>query len=335
MQKLPRINIVRIRKIARLVADMPIERPLNFHSIVNGSGIEVVFSDMYPPLSADGVIDFFFFAMMHNCGFWSDDGERYVAPVVGKWNGKDAKGSDLLWKMLCATWKKDAECFAPEKLVRISDASFGLIFSDDDGPMSFFDTRARRDLTRDYGRWFRVRRMAGQSPSELVAYANDCANPVGVLRDILTHPENGVPGYREDPLGKKAELLLMALANRPEKLLHVDEATQWHPMIDYHIMRIFLRMGCITLPSDWMTENNARCITTRAREEAIRNACFDAMRHLVGLSGRTTHELDTLFWSARRFCPEMVSPNCGACLLQSACTQATGLFQPVHRTTFY
>lgn len=336
MERSPSLNRKRINALAAFARTTAIAPPMKFSSGTERPGAEYIFNDMYPPLEAPGTIDLFFFVMIHNYGFWLDDGTRYTSPLFGKWNGKSGvKGSDLLWKMLYSALRKDAECFSPPRLATISATGFATIFSDDDGPVPFFNTEQRIALTRDYGRWFRTRRMAGQSPDELVQYASEYSDPVGALREILTHPENGIPGYREDPLGKKAELLLMALMNRPDRLLRKDERTACRPIVDYHDMRLTLRMGHIILPKAWRDENSQRLITSPEREAAIRLATYRADVHLIERSGRTRDEIDALKWSARSFCPEMTAPKCDACALKKVCAQNTQLFQPVVRTTFY
>ena len=336
MEKSPALNRKRINAFAALAKTATIAPPINFYSSTIRAGAEYIFEDMYPPLKAPGTIDFFFFAMVHNYGFWLDDRTRYTSPLYGKWNGNSGvKGSDLLWKMLHAAWRKDSECFSPPRLARISDAELATIFSDDDGPVSLFNTEHRIAQTRDYGKWFRTRRMAGQSPDELVQYASEYSDPVGALQEVLTHPENGIPGYHEDPLGKKAELLLMALVNRPDKLLRKNAETVSRPIVDYHDMRLTLRMGHVTLPKAWREENRERRFTSREREDSIRKATYRADTLLVKQSGRTRDEIDTLKWSARIFCPEMMVPNCNACPMKKVCAQNTQLFQPIVRTTFY
>lgn len=333
---LPRINVARIKQFAAYAKTAVSTPPLNFYSFPMRDGSETIASDMYPPLHANGVIDFFFFAMLHNYGFWHDNGREYTGPLYGTFGGKTGvKGSDLLWKILCAAWKKDAECFSPSRLAVISDEDFSAIFSDDNGPIPLFHMKKRIALTREYGNWFHVRRLAGRSPSDLMLYTSECADPVGVARAIIMDPENGISGFHNDPLGKKAELLLMALVNRPEKLLRETKMTEWHPIVDYHDMRLTLRMGQVILPKEWREENSGRLITTPEREEAIRRATHKADMLAIKESGRTMAEIDNLKWSARRYCPEMETPNCSKCSLQGVCAQKTELFQPVLRTTYY
>lgn len=332
----PILDPARIGAFAELAKTMPISPPLNFYDLTLPDGKKLVFDDMYPPQNAPQVIEFFFFAMIHQYGFWHDEDERYKAPLYGSWKGKDGvKGSDLLWKMLMGAWQRNRDCFLPANLAYISDQAFDAIFSDDNGPVPLLCTDERRNLTREYGRWFSTPRMAGRTPTELVAYANTHPDPVFVLRAILTHDDDGIPGYREDPFGKKAELLLMALANRPEKLLATSAETTWFPVIDYHVMRLALRMALCELPAQWRKENTERKFVTEEREAAIRDAVNRSVKIVIDRSGRSMAEIDNLMWSARRYCPETETPQCAKCPLRDVCAQKVELFQPVIRTTYY
>jgi endonuclease III len=127
----------------------------------------------------------------------------------------------------------------------------------------------------------------------------------------------------------------MALMNRPEHFLKRKSSSAWKPIVDYHDMRITLRLGHVSLPKEWVEENEERRLTSRDREEAVRRATYRADNLLIEESGRTRDEIDVLKWSARRYCPEMETPNCGACILNGVCAQKTKRFQPVIHTTNY
>jgi len=339
---LPQVNASRVKQFAKLITQLKPPTPLNFYSYFAGpEGVEVVQKDAYPPLHAQGVVDFFFFSALHNFGFWTDKDGKYEAPVYGTWMGKSMKGSDLLHTTLLRAWKKDQRTFHPVRLATISDGDFQQLFCDDaqlSGSHQFFATRERLELTRMYGRYFwrrNAKHSSYDSPEELVEYANQFGDPIGMCRDILTHPENGIPGFREDPLGKKAELLLMSLCNRPERFLHQGVRTvSDKPIVDYHDMRLTLRMGHITLPESWVEENEARRLTSYEREAAIRLATYRADELAIRESGLTRDQVDVLKWSARKFCPEMETPTCGACPLETVCVKRIQRLQPVLRTTF-
>jgi len=334
-----RINPKRIEQFAELVKTfLTLGRPLNFYSFTGKDGIQTVASDMYPPLHAPEVIEFFFFACLHNYGFWHGK-EKYEGPLFGTLDGKKVKGYDLLWKLLLRAVKNDPYVFMPQRLANMWLSEYCLIFSDDNGPIPLLISDERYDLTRAYGNWFGVERMSGAStPAALVAYANDHPKPLATLRMIIADPNSGIPGYREDPLAKKVLLLLMALTNRPEHFVIPEDDFPWDPIVDYHLMRLDLRMGHVILPRAWREENVERRFTSKEREEAIRAADYKANRLLLNLlrnHGITMAEIDALKCMARRFCPEIEKPDCAACMFQSVCSQNTELFQPVIRTTAY
>lgn len=333
----PRINPKRIERFAGLIKTLPLpnEKPLNFYSFHERNGSETIASDMYPPLNAPWAIDFFFFACIHNYGFWHGE-EKYEGPLYGTLNGKQVKGSDLLWKLLlrAATFNKNA--LSPEHLVNMMLSDYCRMFSDDNGPISLFISDERYALTLAYGRWFIARRMTGaDARAEFLARLNYYPDPLGALCSIITHKEDGIPGYREDPLKKKALLLLMALANRPEHFIVSRKDFAWDPIVDYHLMRLALRLGLVVLPEDWKTENTGRKFTSSEREEAIRKTVSRAIKSVITKSGRPMTEINNLMWSARRFCPEMEKPNCAECVLANVCAKKVGLFQPVVRTIAY
>lgn len=334
----PRIDLRRIKRFADLIETLPRPRPLNFYSFLGHNGLEIVASDMYPPQNAPGTIDFFFFACIHQYGFWHGK-ERYEEPLYGVLDGKKVKGSDLLWKLLLRAQKNDAGIFTPERLATMWLSEYCRIFSDDNGPIPLFISDERYDLSRAYGAWFAESRLSGcRTPAELVLFAKEHPKPLATLRTILTHERDGIPGYREDPLHKKALLLLMALANRPERFIIPEDDFAWDPIIDYHLMRLDLRMGHVILPRAWRTENAERHFTAAERERAIREADYRANQALLELlkpRGITMSEIDVIKWMARKFCPETEVPNCGACTFRSVCAQNTERFQPVIRTTAY
>ncbi|MDO8521574.1 MAG: hypothetical protein Q7S52_05660 [bacterium] len=334
----PRINTKRIAQFAELVKTLPLGKPLNFYSFHGKDGGEIVASDMYPPLHAPQAIEFFFFACLHNYGFWHGK-EKYEGPLYGTLDGKRVKGSDLLWKLLLRAVKRDAHALAPKSLANMWLSDYCRMFSDDNGPIPLFISDERYALTLAYGKWFETQSMAWvRTPAELIAYINAYPNPLRNLRAILTDEKDGVPGYREDPLVKKVLLLMMALVNRPERFVVPEDDFVWDPIVDYHLMRLDLRMGHVILPHTWRAENIERRFASKEREEAIRKADFRANKKLLALlapHGIGMPEVDVLKWMARRFCPEIEKPNCNACMLQSTCAKKVELFQPVIRTTAY
>ena len=146
-----------------------------------------------------------------------------------------------------------------------------------------------------------------------------------------------LPGYAEDPLAKKANLLAVILANRPERFLDLRDPETITPIVDYHLMRSCLRTGCVEiLDDDLRGRIERRAWVDEAEEEEIRASCFAAIQSLVDLSGLTQAAVDGFFFSnARKVCVEVEDAQCDECVAAHACAQRTTLFQPVIRTTAY
>ena len=146
-----------------------------------------------------------------------------------------------------------------------------------------------------------------------------------------------IPGFGEDPLAKKANLLALILANRPEHFLDLRGPTEIAPIVDYHIMRTTLRTGCVTIvDADVRRRLVARIWVDADVETGIRLAARDAIRSLCDLSGLDVASVDGFFFNlGRAVCLETEQPRCAECPLSTVCTRETDLFQPIFRTTAY
>lgn len=329
-----RINHGRIKKFAAHAQTAPIEKPLNFHSVLIPDGAALTLGDTYPPLNAHWVIDFFFVAVAHQFGFWHGE-TSYAGPLYGTLYGKKLKGSDLLWKLFLRGFMQDPTDLIGGALARMTKERWSTLMSDDNGVIPLLVTDERLAITQGLGTSLLRHGSPLNTATGWIRHHRDLQEPAKRILENLTHPQFGTIGYREDPLQKKALLLLMALTNRPEQLLTPERNFNWNPIVDYHVMRIMLRSGLVTLPRAWRDENAARKFTTDERETIIRDACFQVNKEIVQHSGRSMAEIDVLLWSARRYCPETEVPNCATCSLNPVCEKRTELFQPVIRTTSY
>ncbi|PIZ70005.1 MAG: hypothetical protein COY11_03495 [Candidatus Portnoybacteria bacterium CG_4_10_14_0_2_um_filter_44_20] len=98
----------------------------------------------------------------------------------------------------------------------------------------------RHQLTNSYGQWFLKN---GNEPIKIVKQANS----LGRSLDFFLWLTREVPGYNRDRFKKKNLLLAMVLSNRPEKFLEVKDPQCWSPIVDYHLMRLALRLGLVDL----------------------------------------------------------------------------------------
>lgn len=324
----------RVSQFATLAKMLPIEKPLNFYSFPGKDGNEIVASDMYPALHASWAVDFFFLVGIHQYGFWHGE-KMYEGPLLGTLGGRKVKGSDLLWKLLLRAFQADPAGMNFEQLALMSHERWESIMCDDNGIVPLLASKERLLLTHQYAEYFHASSLKFISPDSILRSVRSCDEPAKSFLMLITDKEFGIPGYREDQLNKKALLLMMSLANRPEQFLVPEKSFAWDPIVDYHLMRLALRLGLVVLPSEWEHENIERKFTTPVREEMIRELVFDAVKSVITQSGRTMAEIDNLMWSARRFCPEVETPNCATCMLSAACEQRVELFQPIIRTKSY
>src|SRR3989344_2702092 len=285
--------------------------------------------DAFPPPHHPGAVHFFFFLMLHDYGFWLGDDFGYVRPIYGTINGIEYKGSDLLTRALKKVYDTDWKNFLPHRLSVILHRGLRYeFFLDDKGPIPLFDFMQRLHTTRKYGSWFVFRKTL---PDDILRRANEAKEP---LRSFLEQIKK-VPGYDQDPLEKRNMLLAMALANRPERFLRVADSRNWRPIIDYHLMRLALRVGLVELSRQEIAKNVQRASGGDEAERDIRLKVCEALRMVMEKSGRSLMELDETMWMARKYCPEMSEPDCPRCIFNPVCEKLTERFQPVFRTTAY
>jgi len=326
---MPVIYGSQIKKVAEMLKEAPvIKPPLNFYNYYV-DGKEVVESDAYPALHDEHAVDFFFFTVLHQHGFWYDDGLGYACPITGTLDGKEYKGSDLLFRMAMRTYKKDPLLLTPKYLADISsEEMLQRFFTDDVGVLPFPDLQERLNLTRAYGQWFLGE---GTTPEGILSLAHLGENALkGFLETMRT-----ISGYNADPLEKKNNLLAMILSNRPEEFLARDANDEWSPIVDYHLMRVSLRLGLVRLTEEERRINESRQFVDPEMEHVIRKSIHTAITILIQRSGHSMFAIDELMWNARQYCPEMSEPECSQCVFKSVCRKDTKLFQPVLRTMAY
>lgn len=284
---------------------------------------------LFPSRGQPGVIDYFFFCTAHQFGFWHLAGDRYDRPMIATLDGVAYKGSDYIWRAATRRWLTDPTWFDPARLAQAGDAELERLFVDDSGrnPLPMWDDNLR--IIRAYARWFAAE---GPSPDKIVAEANAAPRSL----EAFLHRAGRVPGYREDALQKKLQLLAVILENRPERFLRVTDPESYRPIIDYHLQRSALRTGLVSITDAGLRNRlEARVLVSREEERAIRLAVFDAIARLVEGSGSSVAAIDYFFFMNRSRCPEMTTPKCPECPVREICIRATKLFQPVIRTTDY
>ena len=334
------IDEARLKAVAELLKKKPPStEPLNFYSMKTSDGKEIVLSDMYPAIGHPRTLDYFFLGVLQDYGFWLDHHDGYKSPFYATLttHGKPHKGSDALWKCLKKAFDRDPDAFTPERLAEMKIEDFSELFASELGPVAFPRMEERFKLARKYAQFL----LYWHTSPEIIVEDAECVRinlkDASALYFFLEHMK-AIPGFGQDPLMKKAQLLAMALANRPEKFLDISPRdTNWKPMLDYHLMRVALRLGIVVVDGGaefWLWK---RKWVKPEIEAEIREMCFTAIRRIRELSGVTNDKIDIVFWMARKYCPEMTEPECGKCHFEPVCGKHTELFQPVGlpRTNYY
>ena len=314
-----KINHEMVEKVARKIKELPLDgvRALDFTE-----------GDKFPPVGDPGALNYFFAVTMHDYGFWLGDKEGYIEPLYGEVDGKRLKGSDLLWTLSMNIYRaKGPEFFEPINLAVLRSGEFYSWLSPSFG---FQDIDIRHIMTLRYGTYF-MSRYSPKSPEHILRSSNTQPNH---LRSFL-ETTAGIDGYKKDPFYKKNLLLAMILANRPEKFLKVGPEEKWSPIVDYHLMRVALRLGLVDVSPEEYGKLFSRVWVPEIVEREVRGSTYEAVRMVLELSGKPMSEVDFLLWSARRYCPEMTVPDCPKCVFNDVCQKRTELFQPVFRTTSY
>lgn len=302
---------------ARLLRDLEAVQPFDFTG------------PHFPAVGDPRTVAWFFAAIKHQFGFWMPYNGLWAASTYACWNGQQLKGSDYCF----AAWKRvldsHPEYLSPLGHVSMRYSDFEAVFRDDLGRAPLPVLATHYNLAIGYGRDMH---QLGWTPELLMDEARAQDHPARWLLQQLDH----LPGYREDPLRKKSMLLLVALSQRPEKFFDISDQGEVAPIIDYHLMRSCLRTGLVRVVDPELEKLTVdRRLLSPKDETAIRLACFDAVRMLSRRSGRTIAAIDWFFFGARRRCPEVGTPDCANCPIDSVCAHRVDQFQPVYRTTYY
>lgn len=265
---------------------------------------------------------------LHQYGFWNGTDRGYGGPMWATIDGIRRKGSDFIWHAFTRAATTDPSILDASRLAT-EPLLFDAICTGDDGYCPIPDVGSHRTLQQAYGAFIGPR----GGIRSIVERANKAADPLAALFESLAT----IPGFGEDPLAKKANLLALIFANRPERFVGLRGPTAIAPIVDYHIMRTTLRTGCVRIvDGDLRSRLADRAWIDGEPEAGIRLAARDAIHGLCERSGLDVGSVDGFLFSlGRSVCLEMDPPKCNECPLAPVCAREVDLFQPIYRTTAY
>lgn len=136
-------------------------------------------------------------------------------------------------------------------------------------------------------------------------YDGQVANLVSESNERLIHNGEGI--YERlaefeaylDPLKKKSTLFVKLLMDAG--FLKVSDSDQFVPIMDYHMQRVLLRMGCVEVCDAALRKHLLRRKPVRS-DKPVRNACISAMKLIAECSGHEIIHMNDFFWPLGRSC---------------------------------
>ncbi|MBN3034784.1 MAG: hypothetical protein JW861_04305 [Bacteroidales bacterium] len=101
-----------------------------------------------------------------------------------------------------------------------------------------------------------------------------------------------------DPFRKKSGFFLKLA--RDAGLIRIADPEHLVPIMDYHMQRVLLRMGCVVTDPDTRRRLTAR--DKMETDDPIREACIEAVRMLSRVSGHDILVLNDFLWPLGRSC---------------------------------
>lgn len=103
----------------------------------------------------------------------------------------------------------------------------------------------------------------------------------------------------EDPYRKKSTLFIKLMYQ--SGLLKELNVNDLEPLMDYHMQRLLLRTGCVTINESDLSVKLKKRQQIESDDE-VRSKCIDAIRKISESSGVSLLDLDDIFWAIGRSC---------------------------------
>lgn len=102
-----------------------------------------------------------------------------------------------------------------------------------------------------------------------------------------------------DPEKKKSTFFIKLISDAG--LITIKDPENFVPIMDYHMQRVLLRMGCVEI-SDKKLKNKLLNKEKLDSDTDIRNACIKAIRAISDVSGYEVIRMNDVFWPLGRSC---------------------------------
>jgi len=136
-------------------------------------------------------------------------------------------------------------------------------------------------------------------------YQNSVKNFIGSANGFLVNDGKGLyeilPPFEafSDPLQKKSTFLIKLLMEA--NLLKIYDPGNFIPIMDYHMQRVLMRLGCVEIIDKALRQKLIHH-ETMPSDDVVRSRCVDAFKIIAGISGHPVTKMNDFFWSLGRSC---------------------------------
>lgn len=220
----------------------------------------------------------------------------------------------------------------PEYLVSVSNHdiadALSVTFSPDNNPIHTTLDRLEERARLMKGLACFVTEKYNVSFSALVAASDNKLGGSNGMYSLLKQVEAFA-----DPRSKKTSFLLKLLTDA--QLFTMQDPENYLPVMDYHMQRVLLRLGCIEVTDSQLFE----MLTGRQlqkSDEPIRTACIDALAEIARISGHPGWVMNDFFWPLGRSCCHR-NPLCksGICEKEPCTLKSMALLPDDHRNCIF
>lgn len=212
--------------------------------------------------------------------------------LSGYFDGSYFKGWDFLLRGMVLYFEDRHGC--DDGLTTLTGPALEEILSRHAEPcrVSFMDRDRRAEIVRELAWELKlykgdIRLLIGADGSRLRVDGRD-----GAYARLATLSAFG------DRQAKKSTTFLMT--SYFSRRITISDAQAVEPMIDYHRIRLLLRLGCLAVPADLATKLRSRLPVKSPVEHALRSCALTVSKQLTQISGQPALELDVLLWAFAR-----------------------------------
>jgi len=187
----------------------------------------------------------------------------------------------------------------------------------------------------------------------VVELLDSCEGKIGGEAGLLMRLDL-FKAYAEDPLKKKSAAFISELVGKG--LAEFSDMENIPPTVDYHVTRMFIRLGVIDV-EEYMDKINSGVEFTLEEDTAVRLNVAEAAKEMAKYSEHNIGDQSFLFWQIARnccrkdktWCKQCVKENCTfvkqtpndclkRCLFTNVCDNkenALSITEPKIKTTYY